>query len=432
MGHRIGRFRSHVRDPLYRTTYALTVSVVGSAALGTLFWALASRLYDPAVVGVSGAAVAALGFVTGVAGLYLDGALLRFVPRAGDATGRLIGAASVITAFTAAIAAAVFLAGLRFWAPDFSFMRASPLAVAVSIGAAVATGLLLVQDGALTGLRRTGWVPTKNLILNAAKIPLLAVLVGSVPKYGILLAWVIPTVLAVPPVTQLIARRLVPQHRELTRARQEDVRAGTIVRYAAGNYVGYLCTLAYRNLPPILVLHQLGPKFSGFFYPPWVITTTLSLLTVNLSSSLVVEGAFNLSELATQTRKAARHAAGLMLPLSLVLFLTAPYVLRIFGPAYAQHATTFLRLLAIGLVPASICILAWGLARVLDHVRTLIVTQAILAVLVLGLSALFIPSMGIKGVGVAWLVSQSIVAVMLVFVELWPALRPRPVIDFGG
>jgi O-antigen/teichoic acid export membrane protein len=285
--------------------------------------------------------------------------------------------------------------------------------------------MLLVQDGALTGLRRTGWVPVKNLALNAAKIPLLVLLMGSVPKYGILLAWAIPTMLAVPPVLQLLARRLVPQHRELTRPRQENVSTRTIVRYAGGNYIGYLCTIAYRNLPPVLVLHELGPKASGFFYPPWVITTTLSLLTVNLSSSLVVEGAFNRSALVTQTRKAARHAASVLLPLAVLLFAAAPYVLRVFGSAYAKHGTALLRLLAIGLLPASICILAWGLARVLDRVRTLIVTQAILAVLMLTLTALLVPHLGIEGVGVAWLVSQSVVAVILSFTQLWPALRPR-------
>jgi O-antigen/teichoic acid export membrane protein len=99
--------------------------------------------------------------------------------------------------------------------------------------------------------------------------------------------------------------------------------------------------------------------------------------------------------------------------------------LQIFGSAYAKHGAALLRLLAIGLLPASICILAWGLARVLDRVRTLIITQAILAVLMLTLTALLVPHLGIEGVGVAWLVSQSVVAVILSFTQLWPVLRPR-------
>ena len=421
MSSRVAQARAHLRDPLYRTTYSLTLSVVGSGALGTVFWALSSRLYDPEIVGISGAAVAALGFVTGVAGLYLDGGLLRFVPRAGEMTGRLIWGASAISAVTTAVAAGIFLAGLSLWAPDFAFMRHSVLAVLITVAVAVATSLLLVQDAALTGLRRSGWVPIKNLALNALKLPLVGGLV-AVTRYGILLAWVIPTVLAVVPITHLLRRTLVPEHRRLTREGQEEVGAGPVARYVGGNYVGFLATMAYRNLPPILVLHELGAKQSGFFYPPWVLATTLSLLTVNLSSSLVVEGAFNRGELAIQTRKAALHAVRLLLPLAILLFLAAPYVLRIFGAAYAANGTTLLRLLAAGLIPASICILAWGLARVLDRVRTLIVSQCLMAVLMLGLSALLIPHLGIDGVGWAWLISQTIVAGILVVTELRPAL----------
>jgi O-antigen/teichoic acid export membrane protein len=420
MSSRVAQARAHLRDPLYRTTYSLTLSVVGSGALGTVFWALASRLYDPEIMGVSGAAVAALGFVTGVAGLYLDGGLLRFIPRAGEMTGRLIWGASAISGVTTAVSAGIFLVGLSLWAPDFEFMRHSVLAAVITVVAAVATSLLLVQDAALTGLRRSGWVPIKNLALNALKLPLLALVV--VTRYGILLAWVIPTVLAVLPITHLLQRTLVPHHRRLTREGQEEVAVGPVVRYVAGNYVGFLATMAYRNLPPILVLHELGAKQSGFFYPPWVLATTLSLLTVNLSSSLVVEGAFNRGHLAIQTRKAALHAVRLLLPLAILLFLAAPYVLRIFGAAYAANGTTLLRLLAAGLIPSSICILAWGLARVLDRVRTLIVSQCLMAVLMLGLTALLVPHLGIDGVGWAWLISQSVIAAVLLVTELRPAL----------
>jgi len=420
MSSRVAQARAHLRDPLYRTTYSLTLSVVGSGALGAIFWALASRLYDPEIVGVSGAAVAALAFVTGVAGLYLDGGLLRFIPRAGDATGRLIWGASGISAIATAFAAGIFLVGLSLWAPAFAFMRHSVVSILITVAAAVATSLLLVQDAALTGLRRSGWVPIKNLALNAVKLPLVALL--TVTRYGILLAWVIPTVLAVVPISLLLRRTLVPEHRLLTREGQEEVGTRPVVNYVAGNYVGFLATMAYRNLPPILVLHELGAKQSGFFYPPWVLATTLSLLTVNLSSSLVVEGAFNRGELAIQTRKAALHAVRLLLPLAIVLFLAAPYVLRIFGPAYAANGTTLLRLLAAGLIPSSICILAWGLARVLDRVRTLIISQCLMAVLMIGLCILFLPHLGIDGVGWAWLISQSLIAAVLLVTELRPAL----------
>lgn len=290
------------------------------------------------------------------------------------------------------------------------------------MGGIATSCLLILEDGALTALRRTGLVPLKNIVYNISKLPLLVVLVSFVPTYGILLAWLIPG-FVIAPLIYLLTRRLAGTHRELTNSAQEPFEARQVARYAAGNYVGYLCTLAYRTLPPIIVLHEAGAKPSAFFYPPWLIATTLSLVTTNLSISLVVEGAFDRDRLALHTRQATKQAARLLVPIAAVLFLTAPYVLRLFGAEYAEEGSLLLRLLAIGLIPSAVCILSFGLARVQDHVRTLILNQIALGTLVLGLSVILIPPLGITGVGVAWLAAQTAVAFVLFMTELRPVWR---------
>jgi len=390
-----------------------------SAAVGTIYWIIASRLYTAEFVGLSGAAVSALTFLSGVAGLYLDGALFRFLPRAGNASGKLISATFGLTIVAAGIASAVFLIGVNLWTPDLSFVRSSGWAVLLTIAGTTASCLLVLEDGALTALRRTGLVPLKNIAYNIAKIPLLVLFASFVPKYGIILAWLIPG-FVVAPIVYLFTRRMAAAHRDLTTSKQERLGVRQVARYAGGNYVGYLCTLAYRTLPPIIVLHEAGAKSSAFFYPPWLIATTLSLVTTNLSISLVVEGAFDRDRLALHTRQAARQVARLLLPIAAVLFLAAPFVLRLFGAEYADEGSLLLRLLAVGLIPSSVCILSFGLARVQDHVRTLILNQILLAALVLGLSVILIPPLGITGVGVAWLAAQAAVALVLFMVELRP------------
>ena len=50
---RAARLRSHMRQPLYRSAYALSLSALASAGLGALYWAFAAHLYDPTIVGVS-------------------------------------------------------------------------------------------------------------------------------------------------------------------------------------------------------------------------------------------------------------------------------------------------------------------------------------------------------------------------------------------
>jgi O-antigen/teichoic acid export membrane protein len=432
MASRRARLVSHVRVPLYRNAYSLMLSGAGNALLGMLFWAFASHRYTAEVVGISSAAVAALMFLTGVGGLYLDGALYRFLPRGGAATGRLIGWTSVVIVLTGALAAGVFLLGIDLWAPALTFLDSSPWIVLTCLGVTVCSCLLILQDGALIGLRRTGWVPVKNVVTSAAKIVAVVALAGIAPRYGILIAWALPTAFVVVIVGFILARYLAPLHREKSLDVQEAVTTGQIARYTLGNYVGFLCTLAYRTIPPLLVIHEAGPAASAYFYPPWLIASSLNLMTTNMSISLVVEGSLDRERLALQTRQALRQTARLILPIAVILFVGAPYVLRIFGPAYANAGAGLLRLLAISLIPSSICVLGFGVARIRDHVAAIIANQVPLAVLVLGLSAALLPSLGLEGVGVAWLIAQTTIAVTLGWTELRPALRhegarPAPV-----
>lgn len=423
MSSHVARLRSHVRVPLHRSAYALTFSTIGSAALGILYWAVASRMYSPDVVGLSSAVIAALTFVTGVAGLYLDGALYRFLPRAGDATGRLLVGTFILSALSSVLAGGIFVLGVDLWAPALSFMDSSPWVVLACIGVTVAFSLFALEDAALTGLRQTTWVPIKNVSYNLAKIVPLVLLAGAVPHYGILVAWVVPSAVVVPAVAYLLGKRLLPLHRERSRRRQEMLDVHRVARYSAANYAGFLCMLAYRNLPPILVLHHIGESASAFFYPPWLIATSLTLLTTNLSISLIVEGTYDRSHLVVHARRAIRQTARLIVPIALVLFVGAPYILRVFGAAYAEEGDTLLRLLALGLLPSSLCVLSFGLARTRDRMRAIIANQALLATLVLGLSVLLLPSFGINGVGVGWLAAQTAVSLLLFWTELRPVLK---------
>lgn len=428
------RLRTHMRVPLYRNAYALSLSAMGSAALGAIFWAVAAHVYHRHVIGESSAAVAALMFVSGVAGLYLDGVLYRFLPRAGAASMRLVVETGVVTVVAGVVGTIVFLLGLPLWAPDLKFLGSSFAVVAACAAATVTTRVLTLQDATLTGLRRTGWVPVKNLAYNALKIPVLVALAASAPKYGILLAWIVPGGVIAAIAAYGVYGRVVPDrmHARIATARgaapvpDEILDRMHILRYATGNYVGFLCTLAYRTLPPIIVLREAGANAAGSFYPPWLIATSLSLIVTNLSVSLVVEGALERERLALHVRQALLQTARLVLPIVAVLVLLAPYVLQIFGGAYAKEGTNLLRLLAIGLIPGAVCILGFGIARVRDRVRSLIVTQVALGVIVLGLGTVLIGPFGLDGMGISFLIGQTAIAIVVVATELAPALRARP------
>lgn len=407
------RLLAQARTPLLANAYALLFSNAAASGLGFIYWALAARFYPAEVVGVNSAAVAALLFLTGIGGLYLDGALVRFIPRAGHRARRLILGAYLVSACMALLAGVTFLLGLDFWAPDLGFLRAGPGWFALFVAATIASTLFLLQDGALTGLRYTVWVPVENSAYALLKIGLLLLFASRIPESGIFLSWTIPLVVMLLPVNWLIFRHLLPRHIQQNEGLALPLERGQIVHYSGGLYVGFLFSLAASKLLPVIVLGYVGSAASAYFYLPWMIASALQLITPSMTTSLTVEGARDPSQLAAYSRRIMIQAAGIVVPASLAVFAGAPLLLRLFGADYAANGTLLMRLLALATIPHVVTGLYLGVSRVQRRVGQVVAVQATILVLLLGLSHLLLPSLGIAGVGWAWLASQSVMAAVL-------------------
>jgi O-antigen/teichoic acid export membrane protein len=109
------------------------------------------------------------------------------------------------------------------------------------------------------------------------------------------------------------------------------------------------------------------------------------------------------------------------------VFVLAPYLLLIFGPAYAAEGTTLLRLLALAAVPNTINALYVSIARVQRQTGAVVVVMGTLCLMVLGSSSVLVDWYGITGVGIGWLVSQTMIASVLLLTKLrtyWLAEAP--------
>jgi O-antigen/teichoic acid export membrane protein len=255
---------------------------------------------------------------------------------------------------------------------------------------------------------------------------LLVIFAGPFPEFGLFASWVIPTVVSLVPVNILIFKRLIPSHQQAT----EDVALPTlrshIITYMAGNYLGYLFFLSYTRLLPVMVIQLLGSNASAYFFLPWIIVTSLQLITINMSQSLIVEATLDQTKLGVYARHALAHMARLLVPVVAILVLGAPLILRIFGESYAAGGTALLRLFALGSIPSMVCILSFGLARIQRRVGQIIMAQGVLAALVLSLSYVLARGYGITGVGWAYVVGQSVVATMLLLTQFRPIIWPKP------
>ncbi|MCK1818618.1 lipopolysaccharide biosynthesis protein [Streptomyces sp. XM83C] len=410
-------------SPLFRNAYALMLNTGISAVLGLGFWLAAARWYDEAAVGQGSAAIAAMKLLAGLTAVTLTGALARFIPVSGRATGRFIFRTYAGSSLMVAVAAAVFLLTLDMWGPSYRFLH-GPLNGLGFVAAVVAWNLLTLQDGVLTGLRSALWVPVGNTAFSAVKLALLVAFAVALPTTGVFVSWVAAIAVSVLPLGWLVFRRLVPRHVAETEGRRPPTLRET-VRFLAGDYTGSLFSLAVVYLVPVIIASQVSSEDNAYFYITTTIGGTCNLLAINMGASLTVEGSHAPGRLAADTRAALKRMARIMLPVAGTLFVGAPWILGVFGPGYADAATPLLRWFAVGAVLRVVMETYFAVLRAQSRTAGLAWLQGLLCVLVLGLTLLLLPRMGLTGAGVAE-ISALAVIVAIAAPKLYRTMRAAP------
>lgn len=402
----------HDGDPLFRSAYALILSTAATSAFGIAYWIVAARAYPQQILGEQSAAISAMLMLSNFAQMNLFFALGRFVPTAGRATGRLVASAYAASAAFGLVLGAGFVLLAPSISSDLAPLVAGPaMAVAFVLGVALWC-VFSLQDGVLTALRRAPWVPVENALFGLVKLTLLLLFAGVFVSDGIFASWNVPVLLAVIPVNLLVFRRLIAPRTRGGGARSR-FSFRSIGRFVALDYVSGVFLQGYTTALPLLIVAMLGAQANADFYVAYVVIAALDLVSVNLATSLLVEGAHDERRLPEYARRILRRSVQLLLPAVLLIELGAPWFTRLLGHDYADGATTLLRILALASLARMVNIVYMAAMRVQRRVGRVVATQAAICSLVLSLALALGPSMGVDGVGVAWLIAQLAVAVAL-------------------
>ena len=419
-----GKGKSPGGSPLFRNAYALMLNTGISAVLGLGYWLIAAHYYSPTAVGQGSAAIAAMKLLAGLTAVTLTGALARFIPVAGRATGRLIFRTYAGSSIVVACGAGIFLLTLNDWGPSYRFLH-GPVPALGFVVAVIAWNLLTLQDGVLTGLRSAPWVPVGNTVFSAVKLALLVGLASVFAASGVFVSWVAAIAFSVVPLGWLVFRRLVPRHIKATEEHARPPTLREIGRFLAGDYTGSLFSLAVVYLVPVIIASQVSSEDNAYFYITTTIGGTINLLAINMGASLTVEGSHDPARIAANTRAALKRMARIMLPICGLLFLGAPYILGVFGAGYADAATPLLRWFAVGALLRVLMETYFAVLRAQSRTGGLAWLQGLLCVLVLGLTLLLLPRMGLTGAGVAEISSLAVI-VAIAAPKLFKTLRAAP------
>lgn len=409
---------AHLSTPLYRNGYALVASTGATSLLGVIFWMLATRNYPTEVVGLNSAMITSMMFLANLSQFQFVNALNRFLPKAGNATGRIILFAYVVSLCAALVTSLVFINGITFWFPTLGVLRSSPYFIFWFTFSTMIWVIFVIQDGALVGLRQAIWIPIKNIFYAVAKILFLVTFASLLPQYGIFTSWTIPMIFLLIPMNLLIFRRLVPSHIETTKENADCFSIYQISKFVSIDYFSSMIWLGTISLLPLIVIRFAGVAANAYFSLSWLIAYMLYLVSSNMGMSLITEAAIDQSKLTSLYYSLLIQTARIIIPGVIVIVLFAPIILRIFGKEYSTEGTELLRLLTLSAVPYVITSLFISIARVQFRIITIVKVIGTLCLMVLSLSHILLGLYGIKGVGIAWLVSQTVMATILLLTQL--------------
>lgn len=412
------RIVTHINTPIYRNGYFLMISSLSTSGIGLLYWILAAHKYSTYMVGINSAIIAAMTLLAGISELNLMSALIRFIPMAGRSTKRFVLSTYIASLAVSAIISFVFIKNLGFWSPALKFLGENRTLSIWFILSTMSWCIFVLQDSVLTGLRQTSWVPVENTVFSLTKIALMIIFAASIPSFGIYASWTFALIVAILPTNYYIFRKLIPAHEKKEEQAHLYVEPKQVVRFASADYLGALFWIMANTLMPVIVTSVSGATANAYFYLAWTIANTLYLIGPAMGSSLIVETAKDQRKLAYYSHRVFSNTIKMVIPAAIIISISASYILMVFGNGYSTEGATLLRLLALSAIPNVINTVFASTARAQRRMRAVVMTLGSLCSLLLGSSYLLLRSYGIVGIGIGWMASQTLVAIIIYTTQL--------------
>jgi O-antigen/teichoic acid export membrane protein len=394
-------------DPLSRGGLALLVNTGLTGVLGFGYWIIAARLFSTYAVGAAGALVSATTLFASIGQLNLSNMLMRFLPKAGGKSRRLVLSTYAYAAITSASLALMSLIAIRLFAAPNSRLRLDTVESAALVLAVAATAIFTIEDSVLVGLRRAVWVPVENGAFGVAKICILLALAPVGTAFALYGAWMIPLTLTIPVISIVIFGRFLPPAFKTRRtARLGRKTRSSIVRFTIGDATGNLFTQTWTYLLPVLIAASLGVSINALFFTSFLFSNTIDQVASNYASPLVVEGAHSPEEIAALIGAALRHIFAIILPTVAVLMIMSPWLLRAFGAKYI-NAAPLMCLLLTACIPKAVATIYYAYCRIYHTTHRSAMVQAYVCIATLSATMLLGRSFGLIGVGLAIVSVQS-------------------------
>jgi O-antigen/teichoic acid export membrane protein len=160
---------------------------------------------------------------------------------------------------------------------------------------------------------------------------------------------------------------------------------------------------------PLIVKDRLGAQATGYWYVASLMAVALYQLPSAVGATLLVESSHRRTEMGRLVLRASLGLGALMVPLVVLAWMLAPWVLRLFGPDYATQSLTSFRILAVSALLLSASYVLGNMLAVRRRVGPLLAVRAVNASVVVVLAEL---STTLDQVAWSWFVAEAVSVVL--------------------
>lgn len=396
-------------NSLLRNSMYIVGTGAATSLFGFFFWILAAHTYSTYDVGLGSTLISVMTLASVLANLGMGSTLVQTLP--GRETGRawsLTLNAGLATGIVAGLLAGVIVVvTLPLISHQFALVNHQAIYAFAFVAGVPLMTVSTLLDQAFIAERTANNMLVRNAAVSILKIPLLVlpvVLLTRVGAWGIVLASVVAIAIVLIGALLLLLPRLGRGYCLVARGITGQVRS--MLSSLTGHYFINLGGLSIQYLLPVVVSIRLSPTDNAYYYTTARVSDFLLSVSAAVALSLFAEGSHAADELPRKVRSSAKILAMVLGPAMLACFFGGRYFLLVFGPNYAQHGQLLLKIEAISAVPDAITNVYISVLRVQRRLRFAALLNLSMAALILALSWVLLPALGIAGQGWAYLIAQ--------------------------
>lgn len=394
-------YDSFIADSFYRNSMYLLMNMGVSTGSGFLFVVICAHLFSQASFGYATSLIGALGITTAFANLGMSRTLVRFMGRSATKSQDLVTNILLVSGFS--ILVGIVLS--QFFS-SFGIKHVDPLVEVVFVATAFLMSIKTLLDNAFVALRRSSGTLIENSLFSVVKVLFPVFVIGS-GYIGIFSAQLAGVVLAI------TASVLLLRHRHgfnfLIRPSKTSMEGKW--RFALGSYTSDLVGGLPTSVLPIIVVARLGAVDGALWYVAMQIINVLLTVSGTVSQAMFAELANAEGSINRFLKKASLSMYALLVPLSVAVFVLAPYILRLLHGDYVT-ATHVLRLMTIFALIGVANYISGSVLQVYKKVFYITLVNAANAVVVIFYCLLFAHTL--DGIAIGWMLGEVVNLIMFV------------------